>query len=280
MKKFTFFYALLMSISGFIRINAQQEVIIGTGTSDWYYSPITRLFEHGASETIYDSSDIGITGIIGSVGWNINANAYATTTGNVSIYMKMTDQATISTPASLTGYTLVYSGNVDNNVLGWQNIQLTTPFDYNDSTKNLMVLVVHASGNYTLSPPRYSYTTATGKASYYSSISNAWNETRAMIATANRTNIKLYFQNLSTVEIEGNNSLKYYPNPVKNTLTISGNQNMTLVEVYNLMGLKMMSKKPDNKEVSLDLSGLSSGNYIIKVTDKNGSSKTIKIIKE
>ncbi|KMQ67623.1 hypothetical protein ACM39_12230 [Chryseobacterium sp. FH2] len=266
---------------GTMKINAQQEVIIGTGTNDWYYSPITRLFENGASETIYDSSDIGITGNISAVGWNITANAYATTTGNVSIYMKMTDQSTIANTASLAGYSLVYSGNVDNNVLGWQNIQLTTPFNYNDSTKNLMVLVVHTSGNYTLSPPRYSYTTATNKASYYSSISNVWNETRTMTLTPNRTNIKLYFtQNLSTVEIEGNTSLKYYPNPVKDILTISANQNITSVEVYNMMGQQILTKKSDSKEISLDLINISSGNYLVKLTYKNGSSKTIKIIKQ
>lgn len=77
--------------------------------------------------------------------------------------MKMSDQSTITT--SLTGYTLVYSGNIDNDVLGWQNIQLNTPFEYKDPTKNLLVLVVHASGDYTLSPPRYSYTDSANKAS-------------------------------------------------------------------------------------------------------------------
>lgn len=279
MKISTFFYILIISILGIIPINAQQ-VTIGTGTSTWYYSPITRLFENGASETIYDSSEIGTTGTINSVGWNIVSNAYAVTTGNVSIYMKMATQSTISTSTSLTGYTLVYSGNVNNDVLGWQNITLTTPFQYNDSTKNLLVLVAHASGNYTLSPPNYSYSNVPNKSSYYSSISNAWNDTRTMTSTPNRTNIRLTFGSLSTVEIDGKTSLKYYPNPVKNIFNVSANQDILSLDFYNLAGQNILSKKFDSKEVSIDLSSLTAGNYIARVNYKDGSSKTIKVVKQ
>lgn len=280
MKNSTFFYILLICFLGIIPTNAQQQITIGTGTASWYYSPITRLFENGASETIYDASEIGGTGTINSIGWNIVSSAYATTTGNVSIYMKMSTQSAISTPTSITGYTLVYSGNVNNDVLGWQNIVLTTPFQYNDSTKNLVVLVVHASGNYTLSPPNYSYSNAANKSSYYYSISNAWNDTRAMISTPNRANIRLNFASLSTVEIDGKTSVKYYPNPVKNIFNVSGNQSIASLDFYNLAGQNVLSQKFDNKEISIDLSRLTAGNYIARVNYKDGSSKTIKVVKQ
>lgn len=265
---------------GIIPANAQQQITIGAGTSYWYYSPITRLFENGASETIYDGSEIGTTGTINSIGWNIVSNPYAVTTGNVSIYMKMATQNTISTPTSTAGYTLVYSGNVNNDVVGWQNITLTTPFQYSDSTKNLIVLVVHASGNYTLGPPNYSYSNVPDKSSYYYSISNAWNDTRTMISTPNRTNIRLNFSTLSTVEIDGKNALKYYPNPVKDIFNISGNQTITSLEIYNLSGQNILNQKFDNKDISVNLSRLTSGNYIAKVIYKDGSSKTMKVTKQ
>lgn len=58
-----------------------------------------------------------------------------------------------------------------------------------------------------------------------------------MTLTPNRSNIKLYInQNLSTVESEGNTSVRYYPNPVKNVVTISGNQHITSLDLYNLAG--------------------------------------------
>lgn len=280
MKNSTFFYILLICFLGIIPINAQQQITIGAGTASWYYSPITRLFENGASETIYDASEIGGTGTINSIGWNIVSSAYATTTGNVSIYMKMSTQSTISTPTSITGYTLVYTGNVNNDVLGWQNIALTTPFQYNDSTKNLVVLVVHASGNYTLSPPNYSYSNVANKSSYYYSISNAWNDTRAMISTPNRANIRLNFASLGTVEIDGKTSLKYYPNPVKNIFNVSGNQSIASLDFYNLAGQNVLSQKFDSKDISIDLSRLTTGNYIARINYKDGSSKTIKVVKQ
>lgn len=279
MKISTFFHILIISTLGIIPTNAQQ-ITIGTGTSMWYDSPITRLFENGASEMIYDSSEIGTTGAINSLGWNIASNAYAVTTGNVSIYMKMATQSTITTPTSLTGYTLVYSGNVNNNTLGWQNITLTTPFQYNDSTKNLLVLLVHASGDYTFSPPNYSYTNAPNKSSYYYSISNAWNDTRTMTSTANRPNIRLTFGSLSTVEIDGKTSLKYYPNPVKNIFNISANQTILSLDFYNLAGQNVLSKRFDSKDISVDLSNLATGNYMARVNYKDGSSKTIKVVKQ
>ncbi|QQV03186.1 MULTISPECIES: T9SS type A sorting domain-containing protein [Chryseobacterium] len=280
MKKSTFFYFLLFGLINFIPLNAQQQITIGSGTSTWYYSPITRLFEYGASETIYDASEIGVTGTINSVGWNIVSSAYATPTGNVSIYMKMSTQSTITTTTNTTGYTLVYTGNVNNDVLGWQNITLTTPFQYNDSTKNLAVLVVHASGNYTLSPPNYAYSNVPDKSSYYYSISNAWNETRTMIATPNRTNIRLSFGNLSTVEIDGKASVKYYPNPVKDIFNISGSQSIASVDFYNLSGQNVLSQKFDSKDISINLSRLTTGNYLAKINYKDGSSKTVKVIKQ
>ncbi len=280
MKKSTFFYFLLFGLINFIPLNAQQQITIGNGTSTWYYSPITRLFEYGASETIYDASEIGVTGTINSVGWNIVSSAYATPTGNVSIYMKMSTQSTITTTTNTTGYTLVYTGNVNNDVLGWQNITLTTPFQYNDSTKNLAVLVVHASGNYTLSPPNYAYSNVPDKSSYYYSISNAWNETRTMIATPNRTNIRLSFGNLSTVEIDGKASVKYYPNPVKDIFNISGSQSIASVDFYNLSGQNVLSQKFDSKDISINLSRLTTGNYLAKINYKDGSSKTVKVIKQ
>jgi len=280
MKKITIFYVLLFGLMNLIPLKAQQQITIGTGTSTWYYSPITRLFEHGASETIYDASEIGTTGTINSVGWNIISNAFATPTGNVSIYMKMSTQATVSASTTTTGYTLVYSGNVPNNVLGWQNIALTTPFQYDDATKNLVVLVVHASGDYTLSPPNYSYSSAPNKSSYYYSISSPWSNNTSMTSTPNRSNIRLSLTNLSTIDIEGKTSVRFYPNPVKGFFHIAASQPVSSVEIFSLSGQNVLSQKFDSNAVTLNLSHLMAGNYIAKIQYRDGSSKSVKVIKQ
>ncbi len=74
-------------------------------------------------------------------------------------------------------------------------------------------------------------------------------------------------------------SLKYYPNPVKNILNLSNDKEISEVQVYNMLGQKVMSRTINAVNGQLDLAHLASGNYILKV-DIDGISKTIKIIKE
>lgn len=72
-----------------------------------------------------------------------------------------------------------------------------------------------------------------------------------------------------------------YPNPVKNELYIElndGYDEETTIAVYNVKGQKVKTAKP-SKEVKLDLSGLQSGVYILRLDDKaqNVFKKIIKI---
>lgn len=71
----------------------------------------------------------------------------------------------------------------------------------------------------------------------------------------------------------------YYPNPVKNLLNLSYNQNITSVSVFNVLGQKVMEQNINANATALDMSSLSSGTYMVKVTAEN-QTKTIKVIKE
>lgn len=72
--------------------------------------------------------------------------------------------------------------------------------------------------------------------------------------------------------------LKAYPNPVKDVLNISYNQDISSVEVLNLMGQNVITKTINNKETQIDMSNLASGTYFVKVTS-DSKTKTIKILK-
>lgn len=76
-----------------------------------------------------------------------------------------------------------------------------------------------------------------------------------------------------------NSKFAYYPNPVKNILNLSYEKNITDVKVYNLLGQEVIVKKFDANQAQIDMSGLASGTYILKVT-ANNTNKTFKIIKE
>jgi len=71
----------------------------------------------------------------------------------------------------------------------------------------------------------------------------------------------------------------YYPNPVKEKLFIHSDEKINRVEIYNLLGKKLMTF--DGLENGgLDLTNLAIGNYIGKVYFEDNISKAFKIIKE
>ncbi len=70
------------------------------------------------------------------------------------------------------------------------------------------------------------------------------------------------------------------PNPTSNTWNISTRNNtIQSVELFNLLGSRVYSKKNNSSDISIPSQGLSSGIYIAKVTTEVGT-KTMKLIKE
>ena len=76
-----------------------------------------------------------------------------------------------------------------------------------------------------------------------------------------------------------NASFSYYPNPVKDVLNLSYNKNISKVAVYNLVGQEVATKSINANQSQIDMSNLSRGTYLVKVTADN-QVKTIKVIKE
>lgn len=94
------------------------------------------------------------------------------------------------------------------------------------------------------------------------------------------TDLACPVSNLSTEEISKvSNSLKVFPNPVQDNLTISFDENITSVAIYNMVGQQVLSKAINAKKTTLDVSGLSSGVYLVQVTSGK-EVKTLKVIKK
>ena len=95
----------------------------------------------------------------------------------------------------------------------------------------------------------------------------------------------VYFDNLYfTVNALNNdsftkNSVSIYPNPAKTNLTIEANDLIEYVTVYNLLGQEVISKTSNNQMVTLDVSNLQVGVYVVK-TSINGTVATSRFIKQ
>lgn len=67
-----------------------------------------------------------------------------------------------------------------------------------------------------------------------------------------------------------------YPNPASDVVNISGNSNISSVQIYDLTGKVLRNQTSDSKQLQLNVSYLPNGNYIIKVlSDGKASSYTI-----
>lgn len=83
---------------------------------------------------------------------------------------------------------------------------------------------------------------------------------------------------LSVPSLEANN-ISIYPNPVAgNTLTIGTNKPLK-IEIYNVLGKKLISTNVDSRNGKVDVGFLYSGIYMLKMTS-DGDTITKRIIKE
>lgn len=74
-------------------------------------------------------------------------------------------------------------------------------------------------------------------------------------------------------------NFKYYPNPVTNVLNVSYINNITGIEVFNLLGQKVLGKTVNQNSAQIDMTSLTTGTYMVKIM-ADGTSKTIKVIKQ
>jgi len=70
---------------------------------------------------------------------------------------------------------------------------------------------------------------------------------------------------------EQNGVVAIYPNPVSDILTVEAQEAIENVEVYNLVGALVISKKDQTNKVELSVSDLPAGTYFIRMTTQSGS---------
>jgi hypothetical protein len=133
--------ALAQTVSTSLTSGGTSTAVV-VGTSNYH-----------ASEAIFLASEIGssnfttTTSAIRKIGFNLASASVALNIASYSIYMKNVSASTttLSTGTySLSGYTLVYSGNLVLSVTGWNTVTLTTPFTRTASS-NLQILIIRNS---------------------------------------------------------------------------------------------------------------------------------------
>jgi hypothetical protein len=105
-----------------------------------------------------------------------------------------------------------------------------------------------------------------------------WNNGSTTNATNSDFKIAAYDASLAN-DTFNNNSFSFYPNPIKDILNLSYSKNITNVAVYNLLGQQVIVKTVNENQSQIDMSNLSDGTYMVKITADN-QVKTIKVMKQ
>ncbi len=80
-------------------------------------------------------------------------------------------------------------------------------------------------------------------------------------------------------DVQGEAAFTYYPNPVKNTLTLNARNTIENVTMYNMLGQEVLRSIPNSVDGELDMSSLQNGTYFVKVTIAN-ITKTVRVVKQ
>ena len=73
--------------------------------------------------------------------------------------------------------------------------------------------------------------------------------------------------------------LQFAPNPVNSSLVLQSDKTLKSIEVYTMLGQKVLSLNCNDMNVTIDFAGLSAGYYLLKAQSDIGQ-KTIRLIKE
>ncbi|MFK2821034.1 T9SS type A sorting domain-containing protein [Flavobacteriaceae sp. LMIT009] len=86
-------------------------------------------------------------------------------------------------------------------------------------------------------------------------------------------------ESLSEPELEKDvTEFRFYPNPVQDKLNLRAQDNIENISVYNMLGQEVMRQAPNKNSAEVNMSGLQTGSYFVKVTI-NGITETKQIIK-
>lgn len=88
----------------------------------------------------------------------------------------------------------------------------------------------------------------------------------------------VYNPNLATNKF-AEAQFSYYPNPTRNELNLTAAKNISTVEMFNLLGQKVLSNTVDANQKQLNLSSLQNGLYLMEVTIDNVK-ESFKIVKQ
>ncbi len=172
-----------------------MDITVGNGTLTNSNIPFYGFYNYGWSATLYKQSEIGGSGIMDTISFEINTSTLGFSMNSQKLYMAVVSDTTFANTnqPNPTSMTLVYDGDVTITDSQWLKIPLISSFNYNGSG-SLMLYWENMDGDYESGYPTFKATTMSNVAKY--SYSDASMTSGSKYMATSRTNIK--FQILKT----------------------------------------------------------------------------------
>ena len=171
-----FLMGCLFLLCGFLSVDAQTTIQVGTGTGTSNIVPIKAYYGYTYSQQIYTAAEITAAGgfpgaLITKIRFAQNSGGTPTNSNGWTVYMANSSRTTYSSGSDwepIGNFTQVFSGNITYNgtANGWVEITLSTPFVWN-GTSNIIIGVDENTAGYAASEFNWNVTSATNRAIYY-----------------------------------------------------------------------------------------------------------------
>ena len=153
-------------------------------------------------------------------------------------------------------------------------ITFNSPWQYTGG--NLLVEIRHSGTGISSRSVQAASTSSVGYGSLYSAL---WQSTGDVLQ-GNFTQLEITADdNLGVSSVKIGAGLNIYPNPVKDILSVKSEKEFTSYSVYDMSGQMVASEKISGKS-NMNVSRLPVGQYVLKLTDKNGNVESTPFIKK
>lgn len=224
------------------------------------------------------------------IGGAANANYSTSAVADMDeFYVSVTVYGVCATPYTVDG------NKIKMRVLPWLTPSATITANPTGTVKSGTIINFNANAVNGGTKPAYQW--LRNGAGVTGAISNTWgaatlsnNDQICVDVTSNylcpnpktvRSNcIKLSIESTGVVGIWAGKEPDIYPNPVKEILHIEGVEKGTMLKLYDAGGKLVLSETSTGADAVLNLAGVASGNYLLRISTDAGNSMSVKVVKE